>query len=79
MIAQDLSKLVVVAAGTSAQIHRWGHLLQRAAIEFFVAESVEPAESDDSNHGEIWVMPDDAEQARCEFRSSEKDGRKSLW
>jgi hypothetical protein len=79
MITQDLSKLVAVAAGTRTQVRRWEELLRKAAIEYHVAESAEPAESNGKSHAELWVALQDAEKARTALKRSVKKGDSAIW
>jgi hypothetical protein len=78
MITQDLGKLVAVASGTRAQVRRWGDLLRKAAIEFHMAKSVDDGDDGDSR-AELWVLPEDAEEARIALQRSRKKGESPLW
>jgi hypothetical protein len=74
VMPHDLARMVVVASGNCAEVKRWADSLRTASIGYEVVESVfAPA------HAEIWVNPDDAEEARSAIRSSREADGYRLW
>jgi hypothetical protein len=69
VITRDLSTMIAVASGNKAQVTRWEDCLERARIEFVVAEPLDPP-TDAGFRAEIWVAREDAEEARAVLRHS---------
>jgi hypothetical protein len=58
VITRDLSTMIAVASGNKAQVTRWEDCLERARIEFVVAEPLDPT-TDAGFRAEIWVARED--------------------
>ena len=75
----DMSKMVAIAAGSRKEVSRWTRILRSAAIGFLVVTATATPSPTSENPEELWVMSDDADEARNALRSAEPPDSRRLW
>jgi hypothetical protein len=64
-----LTRLIVVAAGTKAEIQRWSKALSADSIEYSLVQPCFASGSDSKDHWEVWVNGADVTRARANIRA----------
>jgi cellulase/cellobiase CelA1 len=78
-MSRKLDGMVAVASGRSAAVKRWSQALRRTSIQFAVANCFYPDTSAPTDHAEIWVEKDDADEARSVIRNGSEEDKSLIW